>query len=163
MNVTIVHKPEVRAVVLRTNQNGRDVRQAWKEIQELLSERQAELDGEHGYVFVPEWQWATGVHTLWVGTQIGSFEELPEGIETLTLPAKKYAKITVRGDRGEMDAVYRHLDEWFKNGEHERDMAEGSYSFEANRLHPVNPFLIPADVIDFFDFDIYAPIKAVLK
>ncbi|MCA0756847.1 effector binding domain-containing protein [Paenibacillus sp. N4] len=159
MKVEIVVRPEMKAAVLRVPRDGSRVRQAWKEVEELLSGHPAVDDGENGFVFIPEWQWATEVTTLWVGMKVNTFESLPEGLETIEIPAKRFAKVTVRGDRSRMDETYGNLFDWFSNGPYERDVSEGSYGYEMNRLRPVNPFDIPADEIDYFDFDIYAPIK----
>ncbi|QYR23495.1 GyrI-like domain-containing protein [Paenibacillus sp. sptzw28] len=159
MNVAIIEKPEVKAIVLKSNQNGRDVRQAWKQIQELLIGYPTRYNKEYGYVFIPEWQWSTGVHTLWVGVEVDSFEYVPIEVERFIIPSRKYAKLTVNGGREEMNSAYNYLNEWFKDNGCERDVAEGSFSLEVNRLKPTNPFLIPADEIDRFDFDVYAPIK----
>jgi hypothetical protein len=52
---------------------------------------------------------------------------------------------------------------WFEQGPYERDVRDGSFGYEMNRLQPVNPFEIPADDIDYFDDDIYAPIKDETK
>jgi predicted transcriptional regulator YdeE len=35
-----------------------------------------------------------GEYTYFVGEEVSSFEQLPEGLETLTIPAQKYAKFT---------------------------------------------------------------------
>src|SRR5262249_43127403 len=91
MSVTIVDMPEMNAVVLRTEQNGRDVRQAWHEVMKLMADHPARTDDEHGIVFVPEWQWATGGHILRVGVQVDSFDNVPEGLETMTIPPRQFA------------------------------------------------------------------------
>ncbi|MEF3311378.1 GyrI-like domain-containing protein [Paenibacillus sp. GYB004] len=158
--IVVVERPEMKAIVLRTIANQRDVRQAWKAVEAAMKGHADRLHTDEGLVFIPEWQWATKVETLWVGVEAGSLDRIPEGFETITIPAKPYAKTTVRGDRSQMDQTYDSLWKWFKNGDFERDMTEGSYGYEMNRLTPVNPFHIPADVIDYFDFDIYAPIKS---
>lgn len=51
------------------------------------------------------------------------------------------------------------MNEWFENNDYERDYSPSVYSFEANSLELVNPFDIPADQINYFDFEIFAPIK----
>lgn len=84
-------------------------------------------------------------------------------METITIPGRKFAKITVKGNRERLDETYAFLTDWFRTEGYERDMNEGSYGYEANRLKPINPFLVPADEIDEFDFDIYAPIKENVK
>lgn len=158
MNVEIVERPELKAAVLRIPRDGSQVREAWAKVAAWLDGHPVVADKEHGFVFIPEWQWAAEVTELWVGMLVDSFDGLPEELETLTLPAKRFAKLTVRGDRKQMEETYGHLFGWFEQGPFQRDMEEGSFGYEMNRLHPINPFEIPADEIDFFDYDIFAPI-----
>ncbi|ULL18043.1 AraC family transcriptional regulator [Paenibacillus sp. H1-7] len=160
MEVSIIELPQLKAVVNKVERNGTIVREAWKRVEAFMDGHAGRANEDYGLVFIPEWQWADGVKQLWVGLQVNDFPELTSDMEELTLPARTYAKLTVCGDRGHMDAAYRYLWDWFKNEGVERDCSEGSYGFEANRLKPVNPFHIPADVIDHFEFDIYAPIKS---
>lgn len=159
MRVTIVEKPLLKAVVIRTIRNGSKVREAWLNVQELMKDNLSVSNEEYGLVLIPEWQWPTEVTTLWTGVEVRDYDQLPEGVETITIPARRFARITVKGDRAHLEETYAYLWEWFKTEGYERDMNEGSYGYEANRLKPINPFLIPADEIDWFDFDIYAPIK----
>ncbi|WP_435925589.1 effector binding domain-containing protein [Paenibacillus sp. DYY-L-2] len=159
MNVEIVERPEIKAAVLRIPRDGSLVREAWAKVAERLDGHPAVADKEHGYVFIPEWQWATEVTELWVGMLVEQFEGLPEELETLTIPAKKFAKLTVRGERKHMEDAYGYLFGWFEQGPFQRDVGHGSFGFEMNRLAPVNPFEIPADKIDFFDYDIFAPLE----
>lgn len=160
MKVAIVTKPELNALVLKSEQSGLDVRAAWKKVMQLVQERKTDWNRNLGYVFIPEWQWPTGVMELWVGVEVESFlPENNEDFELFTLPGRRYASIRVQGDREQMHKTYQYLNEWFQDSGYERDMTHGSFGFEANRLNPVNPFDIPADQIDFFDFEIYAPIK----
>ena len=156
MKVTIKERDEFKAVVLKAKMGGQDVRRAWKEMQ---SKDFKWINHELGYVFIPEWQWSTGVKDLWVGVEVNSFTQEHEEFEQFSLPKRKYATIKVKGDRKQLDQTYLYLDEWFKESEYERDYSQGSYGFEANQLNPINPFDIPADEINYFDFEIYAPIK----
>ncbi|MBB6671055.1 GyrI-like domain-containing protein [Cohnella nanjingensis] len=158
MEITIVERPALQAVVLKIPRDGSEVRRAWKIVHAAMADHPALANREYGLVFIPEWQWETEVTTLWVGVEVRSLEGLPGGFETISIPARKYAKVTVVGNRQRMDETYGSLFEWFDRGEYERDVSEGSLGFEENRLHPVNPFDIPADEIAFFDYDIYAPI-----
>ncbi|MFD0712815.1 GyrI-like domain-containing protein [Paenibacillus sp. GCM10027626] len=158
-DITIVERPEMKAVVLRTQQSGRDVREAWKEIEHAMLQQPDRIRHDQGLVFIPEWQWQTSVETLWVGVEVRSFDQVPPGFETLTIPAKKFARATVRGDRDQMNRIYDQLWKWFEHSGYKRDINKGSYGYELNRLAPVNPFHVPADTIQYFDFDIYAPIQ----
>lgn len=159
MKVEIVERPEMRAAVLQIPRDGNRVRQAWKEVAGLLDDHPVVADRQNGFVFIPEWQWATEVTTLWVGMEVSSFESLPDGLGRVTIPQKRFAKISVKGNRDVMNATYGFLFDWFHTGPYERDVTEGSLGYERNSLHPINPFEIAADEIDYFDFDIFAPIK----
>jgi len=159
--VEIVTRPEWKAAAIRVPRDGARVREAWKELESRLGGHPAVREREFGYVFIPEWQWATEVTTLWVGVAVESFEGLPSGLETLTIPARQYAATRVLGDAAMMHEAYAGLAEWFRNGPYERDVDEGTLGYERNALTPVNPFHIPANVIDTFDYEIYAPIKGL--
>ncbi|MCQ6560008.1 effector binding domain-containing protein [Paenibacillus mendelii] len=158
--ITVIERPMMKAVVRRTLQSQRDVRQAWQEVELGMMNHPDVLHKEQGLVFIPEWQWAAGVETLWVGVEVGSLDHVPEGFEIITIPSRTFARTTVCGDRGQMDRTYAAIWSWFDTAGYERDMSEGSYGYELNRLAPVNPFHIPADEINHFDFDVYAPIIA---
>lgn len=136
---------------------------AWQRLQELLKGHPAVCNDEYGHVIVPEWQWPTEVTTLWTGVEVSSFDDLPDGLETIAIPGRRFAKISVKGNRERLDETYAYLSDWFRTEGYERDKNEGSYGYEANRLKPTNPFLVPADEIDDFDFDIYAPIQETEK
>lgn len=159
MRVSIIEKPSLKAVVIRTIRNGSKVREAWQTIQKLMKNNPSVSNDEYGLVLIPEWQWPTEVTTLWTGIEVSDFDRIPDGLETITIPARRFACITVKGDRAHMEETYAYLWEWFKSEGYKRDLNEGSYGYEANRLKPVNPFHIPANEIDWFDYDIYAPIK----
>ncbi|NMO98193.1 hypothetical protein [Paenibacillus lemnae] len=64
MNVTVIDRDEFKAVVLKAEMGGQDVRRAWKEMQ---GKNFNWITQDFGYVFIPEWQWSTGVKELWVG------------------------------------------------------------------------------------------------
>lgn len=163
MNVEIVERPAIKAAVLRVPRDGKLVREAWAKVTAWLDGHPAVAERQHGYVFIPEWQWATEVTTLWVGMAVHHFGGLPAELEAITIPAKRFAKMTVQGDRTRMEAAYDALFRWFAEGTYARDTREGSFGFEMNRLNPMNPFDIPADEIDSFDFDIFAPILSGSK
>ncbi len=161
IDVEIVSRPPLLAAAIRVPRDGARVREAWSKLESLLEDHPAVLERDFGYVFVPEWQWATEVTMLWVGVSVNGFEGLPAGLETLTIPARQFARTRVIGDAAMMRQTYDGLAEWFRSGPYERDVDEGVLGFERNALTPVNPFHIPANVIDTFDFEIYAPIKGL--
>jgi|GEM_PF-3417495 len=140
---------------------GKDVRRAWHELQSILKREKAEQDDkELGYVFCPQW---TTEHTeeleLWVGVKVGSEAQIAEGVDILHIPKKTYAAVTCKGDRAYMDRAYSYIYDWMGQNGYVSDNSEGIFSMEPNRLIPVNPFDLPADKIDRFDFDIMIAIK----
>ncbi|WP_028545321.1 GyrI-like domain-containing protein [Paenibacillus taiwanensis] len=162
MEPIIVERQELKLIVLHAEQSGVDVRRAWSEIQQQLEIHEVNwVNRSMGYVIVPEWQWASGVKELWVGVETHSFEHIPERLDTKIIPAGMYMKVRCTGDRNHMMSIYASIDRWIREHEYERLSGHGSYSVEANRLQPVNPFHIPADVIEQFDYDIYVPVKSL--
>lgn len=159
MNISLVSRPEMLIAARQAVCNGHDVRRAWREVESLAGRYHSRLNPNYGYVLIPEWQWAEGVQDLWVGVEMDSQGVQPEGVELLTIPARYYAKATVRGDRIHMERVHVALHAWLERQGYERDDSEGAYRFEANRLEPINPFALDADQIKLFDYDIYTPIK----
>lgn len=159
MNISLVSRPEMLIAVRQAACNGHDVRRAWKEVEALAGNHRNRLNPNYGHVLIPEWQWAEGVQTLWVGVEMECEEDLPEGLEMMSIPARYYAKATVKGDRIHMERMHVALHAWLERQGYERDDSEGAYRFEANRLEPINPFELDADQIKIFDYDIYTPIK----
>ncbi|MFC9774102.1 hypothetical protein [Paenibacillus chitinolyticus] len=80
-------------------------------------------------------------------------------LELLSVPERTYAVATCRGSPEKMMNLYVRLEEWIGGSGYEADNEEGVYSFEVNPLKPVNPFDIPANVIDAFHFDIYRAVR----
>ncbi|WP_052759766.1 GyrI-like domain-containing protein [Paenibacillus sp. DMB20] len=114
--IIIVERPEMKAIVLRTIANKRDVRLAWKEIEAAMADHSGRPNADEGLVFIPEWQWATRVETLWVGVQVNSLERVPEGLETITIPAKKYAKLQCAVTIAKWIVLTRHCGNGSKAG-----------------------------------------------
>ncbi|XID92867.1 GyrI-like domain-containing protein [Paenibacillaceae bacterium WGS1546] len=162
MKVEIVERKTTLLATVRSRCDGQGTREAWSRVQEALRDCPLAVSDELGYVAIPEWQWAEGVSTLWTGVEVGGFDGLPAGLEKLEIPGRRYARLRVKGDREQMNRAYAYLNEWFRTEGLERDASEGSFGMEANRLKPVDPFSIPADEIDAFDFEIFAPIKEKL-
>jgi predicted transcriptional regulator YdeE len=168
MEASVVAKEKLLLAVLKTEGSvadyglGKDVRRAWKELQHKLEHSSSLLSNSSiGYVVYP--QWNTGAtdetHSLWVGVQVNSFEGLPEGVEQLAIPGRRYAAAACTGDSQHMFNLYGELRDWAGSNGYVLDTDEGAWTVEANRLQPVNPFEIPADQINAFDFDILYAIK----
>lgn len=142
---------------------GKDVRRAWHELFAMMNpEPGLWNDREAGYVLCPQWNTGRCDNRLelWVGVPISSAERIPAGARLLHMPARTYATVVCRGDRDHMNRAYGYIQEWMRAEGHEADDAEGVFGMEPNRLSPVNPFDIPADEIERFDFDIMIAIKS---
>jgi predicted transcriptional regulator YdeE len=97
---------------------------------------------------------------LWVGVKVDLFESIPSGVEKVVIPTRKYAKTTCNCHNSEqMNQTYGYLNDWIKKEGLEPDYDKNAFSLEPNRLSLFNPFDIPADAIQDFDFDILYPIK----
>lgn len=170
MEATVVAKDQLQLAVLRAEgtfadfQLGKDVRRAWQELQAALAEHKSLIVNDSiGYIIYPQWglegQGNGDNHTLWVGVQVKSFEELPKQVERVTIPSRRYVAAPCVGGKEEMYRMYGELREWAIHQGCTIDNSEGAWTVEANRLKPVNPFEMPAETIEAFDFDILYAIK----
>ncbi|MFS0838612.1 GyrI-like domain-containing protein [Paenibacillus sp. 1P03SA] len=165
MKVSIRRIPAFRAVVCkaegRFEELGQKVREAWRTVGSHHAEYAREGE-EAGYVFIPQWgDPSPSVHRLKVGVRLPAGAGIAGNgeLELLAVPERTYAVVTCRGSREEMRNIYGLLEEWIGSSGYEPDNEEGVYSFEVNPLNPLNPFDIPADVIDAFHFDIYRAVR----
>ncbi|WP_342416468.1 GyrI-like domain-containing protein [Paenibacillus sp. FSL R10-2782] len=80
--------------------------------------------------------------------------EIPASFEHVEVPEREYAVTRFQGDRERLNTIYDDLFDWLDHNGYERNTAEGVYWIESNRLKPVNPFDIPSEEIQNFDYDI---------
>ncbi|MCZ8513968.1 GyrI-like domain-containing protein [Paenibacillus filicis] len=139
----------------------KDVRRAWHELQAIVERDGVEWTERNiGYVLIPQWITEPQEELeLRVGIRIGRGERTPDGTERLHIPARTYALLPCRGDREQMNHAYAWIDEWIAREGLKKDTGDGVFGMEPNRLIPVNPFDIPADTIDRFDYDIMIAVK----
>jgi hypothetical protein len=90
---------------------------------------------------------------------VKSFDGLPDEVEQVVIPSRRYVAAPCVGGKEEMYRMYGELREWTVSQGFAIDNSEGAWTVEANRLKPVNPFEIPAENIEAFDFDILYAIK----
>ncbi|WP_025025914.1 GyrI-like domain-containing protein [Caldalkalibacillus mannanilyticus] len=142
---------------------GKAVRKSWGILQEKLnSNHEWKIDQDTGFVFYnhERMQRPDGQLELRVGVKVHSYDTLPYDVEVVDIPRRKYAKISCFCDGREvMENRYQLLNQWIEKEGFEIDTELGSYTLEPNRLTQFNPFDIPADEIQTFDFDILYPIK----
>lgn len=58
-----------------------------------------------------------------------------------------------------MDRIYNYLSQWIRKEGHQIDYRPDAFTLELNRLSAFDPFNIPDDEIQDFDFDLLYPIK----
>lgn len=170
MEATVVAKDQLQLAVLRAEgthadfQLGKDVRRAWQELQAALADNKSLIVNDSiGYVIYPQWgldgQGKGDNHTLWVGVQVKSFDGLPDQVEQVAIPSRRYVAAPCVDGKQERYQMYGELREWALRQGCIIDNSEGAWTVEANRLKPANPFEIPAENIEVFDFDILYAIK----
>ena len=168
MEATIVAKDQLLLAAIQAtgnianNELEKNVRNAWMELQnKLQADSQLLANPKIGYVIYPQWgkDRLSEQQKVWVGQQISSIDGLPEDLKAITIPGRRYAAAVCQGNREHMYRMYGELREW--TGEHGVliDTSEGAWTVEAYKLSPSNPFDIPADEINAFDFDILYAIK----
>jgi predicted transcriptional regulator YdeE len=142
---------------------GKMVRVAWKELQhKLATDDSCWSEKEIGYVFYSQGDMKKpdGKLELWVGVKVDLFENIPSGVERVVIPTRKYATITCycHGSK-QMNRTYEYLSDWIKREGLKPDYNKDAFSLEPNRLSSFDPFDMPADEIQDFDFDILYPIR----
>ncbi|MBD0382285.1 GyrI-like domain-containing protein [Paenibacillus sedimenti] len=166
MIVIVKQLPAFKAAVLPAiaefNVMGREVRKAWHQVDKAMPAHHPNRANAHsGIVFIPQWEARVeGKPVLYAGVEINTLEDVPNYLEVIEIPVRTYATIRVQGDREHMWSTYRQLDEWIANSaEYRLADDQGSLGFEVNDLQ-VNPFDIPWDTINEFNYEIH---KAIVK
>ncbi|MGI2295989.1 effector binding domain-containing protein [Paenibacillus sp. GXUN7292] len=140
---------------------GKEVRRVWHEVIAAIEQEGLEWNEKDvGYVFIPQWVTEPiDELELLVGVKIDSTDRTPAGLQILKVPARTYVSVPARGDRDQIMRAYAFIEEWIGREGYIKVTEEGVYGMEPNRLTPENPFDIPADRINRFDFDIMIAIK----
>ncbi|MFD0696901.1 effector binding domain-containing protein [Paenibacillus sp. GCM10027628] len=166
MDVIVKQVPALKAAVLPAvadfSSMGHEVRKAWHQVVEALPVGHPNrTNTDRGIVFIPQWEARIeGKPVLYAGVEINAKDDVPQYLEVIDIPEHTYAAIHVQGDREQMWSIYKQLDEWIANsGEYRLANEQGSFGFEVNDLQ-VNPFDIPWDIINEFNYEIY---KAIVK
>ncbi|SFJ31334.1 Predicted transcriptional regulator YdeE, contains AraC-type DNA-binding domain [Halobacillus dabanensis] len=56
----------------------------------------------------------------WVCYEVHDFEDIPDGMVTLVIPAQNYAVLNFKGHASEIFKVYTHLHKWIEENGHTR-------------------------------------------
>lgn len=163
VSVKVAVQPSFKALAVRTSvdTSKSGTREAWRILEEQLQAGDPRrVHSDTAYVFIPQKEWAEGVQTLWVGLAVHEFGEVPPELEPLTIPETLCATVRVHGGEAHMNEAYDAMFWWLQESEeYELDTGQGVLGIEANRLSPVNPFVIPYSQMDLFDYDMLYPIR----
>ncbi|MDX8365832.1 GyrI-like domain-containing protein [Cytobacillus sp. IB215665] len=140
---------------------GHEVRKGWKRLQDIIvANNIVSVEENEGIVFYDQANMvqSDGSIELSIGVKVEEIPYIPKECTKVTIPKRHYAKIECRCfSKEQMNLRYDYLNKWFKDKGYQID--NNSFSLEPNRLDSFNPFEIPADEIQVFDFDILYPIK----
>jgi predicted transcriptional regulator YdeE len=160
IHMQIVHKGEMKLVgikvVGRRSELSHRVPMAWLELVAKLGAVENKVGPELFYGVFPESDQLNdgvgGVYTYWVATEVSAFSAVPEGMDTMTIPAGRYALGTVEGAAQQIESAYVNL--YGSIREQALPIHAEGYGFElydAKRQAPTPPY-------ERFDFDIYVPL-----
>jgi predicted transcriptional regulator YdeE len=160
MAISVVTLDEIKLVAIkvvgRRSELSHRVPMAWLELVNRLDAIPHKVDPDLFYDAYPEVEHLTdggdGVHTQYVGTAVSAFGDVPEGMVTLTIPARTYVTATVRGGADQIDRTYLAIGQWLR--EHGRRTDPDAFGFERydNRRQKVTP------PYERFDYDIFKPL-----
>ncbi len=140
---------------------GKELRLAWKELQNEIKQHDINVNNNDiGYVLSSNVNETSNQEVeLWVGVEVEKGEMEKGTVTRISIPEQQYASITCRGNANQLQRTYEFLYHWLAEHQFKVTSGEGVYKLEVNRLHPVNPFELPAGEANEFDFDILFPIQ----
>lgn len=140
----------------RLRQLAQRVPPAWQELARRLEEIPQRVDSHLFYGVFPESdQHQTDRQhefTYWVAVAVTEGSKPPQGMETLTLPERRYGVYAVRGDREAIGRAYQAFGRWLAQEGLSTDRS--GYGFELydeRRQSPLPPY-------GRFDFQVYRPL-----
>ncbi|MFP2934156.1 GyrI-like domain-containing protein [Pyxidicoccus sp. 3LG] len=161
MNVSIVSRGEIKLVgikvVGRRSELSHRVPMAWSELLARVGSVSHVVDRDVFYGSFPESDHlrasADGVYTYHVCTEVSALGPLPEGLQSLVLPARTYATARVRGTAEAIDATYLGLARWLQEqGRRTHEQAHGFERYD-HRVQKVTP------PYEHFDYEIFKPLE----
>ncbi|WNG51610.1 GyrI-like domain-containing protein [Archangium minus] len=161
MDVREVSRGDIKLVgikvVGRTQELSQRVPPAWLELTRKMEAIRHKVDPGLFYGVTPESDHLNdgqgGVYSYWVATEVSAFEEVPEGMTTLSVPAQRYAVATCKGGPEQIEAAYIGLAQWVAAaGRQARADAYGFELYDVRRQRPTPPY-------ETFDYDIYKPLS----
>jgi len=133
------------------------VPKAWRELVKRLSEIENVVDPGTFLGVVPEADQhrlaGEGTYTYLCCTRVRSGKSVPKGMESLIVPAQRYAQVTVRGGAPELTKAYIALAHFFaESGSTPNKRAFGLERFEEKRQSVLQPY-------GRFDYDVLRPLN----
>lgn len=132
------------------------VPKAWRELVSHLAEIESVVDPGSFLGVVPEADYhrlaGEGTYTYLCCTRVRSGSRVPKGMESLIVPAQRYAQVSVRGGPAEITKAYIELARFFaENAATPNKKAFGLERFEEKRRSVLAPY-------GSFDYDILRPL-----
>ena len=135
---------------------GERVPKAWRELVSRLGEIEGVVDPGAFFGVVPEADQhklaGEGTYTYLCCTRVRSGRSVPKGMESLIVPAQRYAQATLRGGAAEITKAYLELARFFaENAVTPNKKAFGLERFEEKRQSVLAPY-------GRFDYDVLRPL-----
>ncbi|GLI08235.1 hypothetical protein YDYSG_42650 [Paenibacillus tyrfis] len=147
----------VHPVVANYAEMGKEVRKSWRQVDSLIPKgHPMRLQGDVAYTFSPQRILGSDISSfeIKIGVQVESHATLAQPMELFQVPEREYVTTHFRGGWKELNTVYFDLINWIKENGYELDQSDDVYWIETYPLNPVNPFEIPHDQIETFDYEI---------
>jgi predicted transcriptional regulator YdeE len=160
MSATQVRLGVMKLIGIRVTGSREDlaanVPKAWRELASRLAEIENVVDPGSYFGVVPEADYhklaGESSYTYLCCARVRSGRTVPKGMESLIVPAQRYAQATVRGGGGEVTKAYIELARFFaENAAAPNKKAFGLERFEEKRQSVLAPY-------GRFDYDVLRPL-----
>lgn len=127
METRIIQKESFKVVgisletLLKDEREQRNIPKLHQEFQKRITEIKHRVNADHLGIFVdpPNYDYRTDKFKWIAGVEVSSFNDIPEGMESITIPANTYACTTYRGTRDQAYLTYDFLYQWVEESEYE--------------------------------------------
>lgn len=127
METRIIQKESFKVVgisletLLKDEREQRNIPKLHQEFQKRITEINHRTNADHMGIFVdpPNYDYRTDKFKWIAGVEVSSFSEIPEGMESITIPANTYACTTYRGTMDQAYLTYDFLYKWVEESEYE--------------------------------------------
>ncbi len=160
MDVSITQHPELKLVTLevvgRRSELSHRVPLAWLELVRRCADLPDRVEPQLFFGAFPESDHASdgahGVYTYRVGAEVRSFDHVPDGLEPLVVPERRYVTTRVEGSADAIDAAYGRLFAWLQ----ERGLRSDPRAWALERYDERRQRVTPPYAR--FDYDVLKPL-----